>query len=480
MGLRVTQGIEKGIRATDRRPGLRDGARPGEYGSDRFAPTFDVIINGSGITEDVRAHIVSIEYEDNEELFDEIKITLQGYFKDPIKQRDVPIPEWAQSDPTFNEGNVIWILMGYGPYVRLIGGGEIVKREFTYGQQPQVVITAYEPLHRMAQVMAEDAVVYKGMRSSDIVKKVGIKKEYSGAIGSLFNVSEIPRLPIFTPRSEVQKRGESDYAFLKRMADIRGWHLFTRFDSAKKKFNLYYGPDVDKQDTIFRYDFNPSGNLLPEDTLLEFVPEINTIDQHTDVEITAIDEARKKTNQQSRKYVPYADGKKPIDRTLAGGNTEFKQQELKNPFSYRFKLFGFSKKIIATRPFKNESEVKKFIIAWARENIKSFIMGNGKIAGNEFLQSRQNIYFMGLGETFSGSESKPAKWYLTKVRHKMSIGSDIVYETSFDCRKVIDWLPEGDLTANPPAQAREKETKSKFNRVQIIQKDTEIAKGNNS
>lgn len=474
--IRIAQDITRGIRPTSRRAGLLDPASAGGAGGDRYAPTYDIIVNGNSIDDSVRQHVVSIEYEDNEELFDQIKITLSGFFNDPVKQRTIPICEWVQSDPLFSEGNLLWILTGYGSFINLLGGGEIVKREFIYAAEPQVVITAYEPLHRMAGVFAEDAISYKSMRSSDIVKKIASKPDYSGKIGALFNTEYIDRLPVFSNKAEVQKRGESDYAFLKRMADVRGWHLYTRFDLKKKKFNLYYGPDVDNQETVFRYEYNPPTELYPEDTILSFTPTITAIDQNTEVEITAIDEKRKKKVESAGKYVSYADGKKPVNRTFSGNNTSFKQGELKNPVRYRFQIFGVSKKIIATRPFKNEAEVKKFVINWARNTIKNFITGTLNVAGNEYLQSRQNIYLMGLGDTFSGSEGHPARWYITKANHKISVGSDLVYSCDLECRKVIDWIP-GDLLANPPAvQKAKKESASKFKRVKIIER-TKIEAG---
>lgn len=470
MPIRVAQDIEKGIKPTQRWAGFLESVTPGGKGGDRFQPSYDVIVNGNSLDDTVRQHITLIEYEDNEELFDQIKITLTGFFDDPVKQKTVPICEWVQSDPLFSEGNILWVLAGFGSFVNLLGGGEIVKREFTYGAEPSVVITAYEPLHRMANVFAEDAISYKGMRSSDIVKKIAQKKEYSGKIGALFNTEYIDRLPIFTPKAEVQKRGESDYKFIKRMADVRGWQLFTRFDTKKRKFNLYYGPDVDKQEVVFRYEYNPPRELYPEDTILNFVPTINVIDQSTEVEITAIDEKKKKKREQGRKYVPYADGRAPVNRTFSGSNTSFKQGELQNPVSYRFQIFGVSKRIIATRPFKDEGEVKKFVINWARETIKNFITGELTISGNEFLQTRQNIYLFGLGETFSGTESHPAKWYIVKAQHKIQLSGDVVFGTNLELRKVIDWLPEGDLAASPPALKTQQEKASKYKRINIIEK----------
>lgn len=478
MPLRIAQDITKGIRPTSRRAGLLDPVTPGELGGDRYAPAYDLIINGNSVDDTVRQHITSIEYEDNEELFDQIKITLTGFFDDPVKQRTIPICEWVQSDPLFSEGNLLWILSGYGSFVNLLGGGEIVKREFNYGPEPSVTVIAYEPLHRMANQFAEDAIVYKGMRSSDIVKKIAQKDAYSGKIGALFNTEFIERLPIFTPKAEVQKRGESDWKFLKRMADVRGWQLFTRFDLEKRKFNLYYGPDVDKQEVLFRYEYNPPRELFPEDTILQFTPTITTIDQSTDVEITTIDEKRKKKVEQTRKYVPYAkDGANPVNRTFSGNNTSFKQGELQNPTRYRFQIFGVSKLIIAKRPFKDEGEVKKFVINWARETIKNFITGTLTVAGNEYLQGRQSIYLFGLGETFSGTESAPAKWYITKATHRIQISGDVVYGCDLEVRKVIDWLPEGPLAASPAVLKTAKEKESKFKRVQIIEKTKAEAGG---
>ena len=468
MAIKIAQTITRGIKPLDRRSGLRDSVLSGLFGSDRFSPNYILVVNGETMPDEVTQHIVDIEYEDNEELFDQIKITLKGWKQDGVFGRDIPVPEWIQKETIFSEGNLVWVFMGYGGQERLIGGGEIVRREFNYGAEPSCDVICYEPLHRMAGEFAEKAIVYKGMRSSDIVKKIARKGVYSGAIGALFDVSNIDRLPIVTPRAEVQKRGESDYAFLKRMADVRGWHLFTRFDERKRKFALFYGPDVDKQEELFRYEYNPREDLLPEDTLLSFKPEINIIDQNSEVEISSFNEKKKKNVQSKQKYTGLADGKLTLNRKFTSGNTDFKNTQLQNPTEYRVRAFGISKKVVTNRPFKDDAEAKKFIINWARETIKNFITGNGRISGNEVFQSRQAHIFMGLGETFSGTESKPAKWYLTKVVHKISVGSSTVYSTEFDCRKVIDWIPNDDIQLNVPALQSAKEAASKQGRLTSI------------
>jgi phage protein D len=466
--LPVTQDSTKGIRPSERRPGLLDPELPGELGADRFAPNYILVINKETMPEEVTQYITSIEYEDNEELFDQLKITLSGHYEDEVRQETIPIPQWVQSSTLFSEGNIVWIYMGYGSDVKLIGGAEIIKREFSYSDTPSATIICYEPIHRMANTFAEKQITYKGMRSSDIVKKIGRKSAYSGAIGALFDVSNIARLPIFTPRAEVQKQGESDWAFLKRMADVRGWQLYTRFDDTVKKFQLFYGPDVDKQEALFRYEYN--ADIVPEDSILSFTPEINTIDQNTEIEVVSLDEQRKKEVKSNQKYDSLVDGRLVNSRKFSGNNTDFQQSELKNPAAYRINAFGVSKRIIANRPFKDENEVKKFAIQWARNTIKNFITGDGSLVGNESLQSRQSLYLMGLGETFSGTETKPAKWYITKITHKISSGSGLTYQNSYNARKVIDWLPGDDIVANIPAYVAEKEKASKLGRFEFLTK----------
>lgn len=437
---RIASKPQQGILPSTRKPSLRDPVFHGSPGADRYAPNFFLVFNGKTLDEETQALVTFVEYEDNEDLFDQLKITLSGFRRDR-NGKEVPIPEIVQSEAIFSEGNIVWLFGGYFGTESLIGGGEIVKREFNYGLNPSCTITAYEPLHRMASTIPSKAVVYIGMRSSDIVKKLGKKKEYSGAIGGLFNVDLIERLPILTPWAEVQRVGESDYKFLRRLADVRSWQLFTRFDNKRQKFNLYYGPDWDDQRPVFSYEYNPHSQAFPEDTIIKFKPEMTTIDQHTEVEVLAFDDRRKHKVSSKKETFTLRDGTLVSDRVFRGANVDFKQAELKNPARYRLKAFGISKLIIANRPFKNEEEAKHFANQWAREEIKNFITGSGSLIGNEQLQSRQVIVFKGLGQTFSGSESSPAKWYIRKVKHRFSSRGDFAYMSQFDVRKVIDFDP---------------------------------------
>lgn len=450
--------VTEGVLPTKRRPGLRDAPLEGVPGyNDRFAPTYTLTVNGVVLPEVLTKRIVSIEYEDNEELFDRLTIRLQGFipvsdsenFIDsfvPGANRDIPIPEYVVDEPWFSEGNIIWVHMGYGGSVKLIGAAQVVKREFSYTENPSCTIICYEPLHLMASEEPEEAIVYTGLLSSNIVKKIAQKSVYTATkIGALFDVSQIKLLPAFTPRAEVQKKGESDWTFLKRLADIRGWELFTRFKTkgSSGRFVIFYGPDVDKQQVVFRYEYR-NKLAYPEDNIISFVPEINLIDQSSEVEIIAFDDQRKQ-KLSSKESISTSE----VNRKLGEGSGSFDKKELKNPQSYRVQAFGQSTSFTTNRPFKDENEVKKYIINLARQKIKHFITGRAVVPGNEDLQSRQNIILAGLGIAFSGTASKPANWYISKCTHRMSGGSGgLVYTTDLEVRKAVDFLPNDDLTTD--------------------------------
>lgn len=454
------------VRPSLRRPGLRD-EKPGvQPSSERYAPGFTLYVNGVPVgafgdptspLNPIRDRISSIDFEESEDIQSEMRIRLEGFI---IEQgREIPMPIWVESTTLLAEGNIVWLYGGYGGVQSHIGGAEIVKRKFGYGEKPFVEITARDPLHRMANEFAESAITYRGLRSSDIVKKIGRKAAYSGVFGGIFNVDNIDKLPIFTPRAEVQKQGETDYHFIRRMAEVRGWSFFSRFNPGTKKFDLFYGPDTDKQQQVFVYEYNAQQVLL-EDRLVDFDPEIDVIDQHTQIDVVSFDEKRKKKISHAIKYVPYADGPTMKSPKFSGGNSESGKASLQNVAGYRFLAFGVSKKVITNRPFKDEKEAKKFLIQWARQNIKNAITAKGRVVGNEALQVRQTHIFKGIGQLLGGTDSKPAKWYWTKVKHKFtSGGSGLAYNVEFDGRKVIDWLPDDDITLNLPALQQSKVTK---------------------
>lgn len=450
--------VQSGIAPTKRRSGLRD-SPIGKGFNERFAPNFTLTVNGIVLPESITRRITSITYEDNEDLFDQMVIKVEGFIKisdtenafdasTPGTTREIPIPTYLVDEPWFSEGNIIWLRAGYGGELRLIGGGQVVKRTFNYSATPSCTITCYEPLHLMASEQAKQSITYEGMLSSTIVKRVAQKSVYTATkIGALFDITQIKKLPAFSPKAEIQRKGESDWAFLKRLADIRGWHLFSRFEvrSGSGRFVLRYGPDVDSQKVVFRYEFN-NKIAYPEDCILSFSPQINLIDQNAEVEIIAFDDTKKKEVRSKQNFQELVTFKEAQNRKLSAGKTDLKASELKNPQSYRVNAFGKSLKLVTKKPFKDEKEIKKYIINLAREQMKTFITGRCVVPGNEALQSRQTIIFAGLGETLSGTETKPAKWYISKCTHKLGgAAGSLVYSNDLEVRKTVTFLPTNDL-----------------------------------
>jgi len=433
---------------------------------DFFTSSEDTIFGSAGqneILESIRQKITTVEYEDNEILYDQLKITFRGSLLDSTGVQ-VPVPEFIMREDLFEEGTIISLKGGYGTSFNSIGAAEVIKREFNYSDDPSCTVIAYEPLHRMAQESEENLRIYTGLRAAQIVQNIGRRAAYNGPFGALFTVHKInPLLPIFTRRAERQKAGESDYQFVDRMARVRGWDFFTRFDDKTNKFDLQFGPNLDDKDAKYRYEYGSLGEYRPlvfqEDRLLNFTPMINVIDQNTSINIVSMNPKEKKKIESGNVF---------NEKTGAFDNAEDLAEKKRDPSKYRADLFGESKVIVANKPFKNEAEVKKFVVRWAREKIKNFITGSGRVMGNEFLQTRTNQEFGGLGISFSGTFTNPATWYLTKVKHIFSSSSGLTYETSFDARRAIDWIPGDIFGSELIVNLHEAEKKKKTTQFNII------------
>lgn len=447
-----TDNLKKGFKPSARIVGFTDSYL--NSSGLRYAPEHLLVINGVDIVDHVdfaiEENIEEIVYEDHEQLFDQLTIKLVGRVSDPVSQRSIPIPEFVADSTLFSEGNIIWLYGGYGGELQLIGGAEIVKREFIYGNNPSCTIIAYEPTYRMANVAPDHEDKRRWARrgsTTSMVKEIAKKPEYkSSVIGPLFDSSKIEDLPPVTKEVEVQKVGQSDFEFIRDLAAARGYNFYSRFDSATKRFTLYYGPDEDKKDIIYRYEYN-NQNLLPEDQVIDFVPTINAIDQHSELHVIGLQDYKKETATSKQAYPTAADAKRQPNTLLLPKKESTPAKPIVNTAVYMLNIFGVSKKIIADRPFEDKQELKQFAVKWAREHIKQYITGTGKVWGNETLQSRMVISIMGLGKRLSGIDANPVRWYLTKVVHRFHKTEG--YKCDFDCRQVIDWIPEDDIKASP-------------------------------
>lgn len=412
---------------------------------DFHAPTFELIVRaGRGaqpftITEDVKRYISEVTYEDNSDQFDRLEIKLQNQI-DSDGERSVL--SFVDSK-LFSEGHYIEVLMGYGNSLFTVGAASLVKKtpDFPSDGVPTLIIEGFDLLHQAARRRPKGGVSYKGYRDSQIASIIGARNGFEISTKDPRSYENIKKTKGVHSRA-VQARGISDYEYLKKIADINGYDLFSKFDSLQKKFVLFFQPPaLAKQKEVFSFVYN-EGEAAYRNTLLSFSPTLDAHDQSSDFEIFLIKDKEvtgakmeffKRLDSDSQKQL------KELQETRFGAKAFSPKPINSDGVTVAFKAFGRSFRFPPNKRFKNEFQIRQAIEEFIKRQKEHFITGRGTVIGTEVLQSRQVHNLLGIGNELSG------KYYFTQVTHKM--GKDSPYITEFACRRVI----EDSIVQAPPA-----------------------------
>lgn len=380
---------------------------------DPFAPRFEIIINrNQRLSEDMKKFIKEVIVEDDEKLMDKISITL-----DTLDNLETGIVQDILDSKLFAPGNLLEVKMGYGNSLQTVGAGYITKPIPNFNETgPTLQIIAYDVFFKMSQRKHEKGRNFKGFRDSQAMTIV--------AADHGIDFSKVRRFPGITNR--FQKIGVNDFEFLREIAEERNWNFYNRFDSKTGKFVLFFEPPTDRQKEVLEFTYF-EGEKFPESTLLSFRPQISTVDQASNFKIVSWDGKKKK---KITTFFQAGELRGEDDIKLAGKNAEKKLPKNKNGKVIKVKAFGQTLDIIATKPFKNEKESKFFIEAWLKKRLDNFITGNGRMLGQEVIQSRQKHKLFGLGNMLSG------KYIFSSVKHVMRRGEP--YITEFSARKAVE------------------------------------------
>lgn len=404
---------------------------------DPFAPNYDLIIRGGkgaqpfGITDEVKRFISEITFEDNADQFDHMTITLENQLDSGGGDEVLSFMD----SKLFAEGHIVEVQMGYGNTLITVGAADIVKKtpDFPSDGPPTLAIEGYDLLHRAARKRPKGGVSYKGYRDSQIASIIGSRNGFDITTKDPSSFAGIRRTSGIFDR--VQKRGVSDYEFLKKISEINGFDLFSKFNPKISKFGLFFQPGVlSKQKEVFTFFYNEGGLPDYQNRLLSFTPTMDAADQSTDFEIFTV--VNKEVGGSKVKFIDrltIAEQKKvkaDSERRFTGGNTTQRQKGVNDGIEVAFKAYGRSFRFPPNKRFKNEFQARKAIEEFVKRQKENFITASGEIIGNEVLQSRQVHNFQGLGEQISG------KYYLTIVKQIMSKSNG--YATEFSCRKVIE------------------------------------------
>ena len=411
---------------------------------DIYAPNYELIVRGGKgaqpftITEEVKQYITEITYEDNADQFDKLQIKIENQV-DSRGERS--ILSFIDSK-LFSEGHIIEVQMGYGKSLFTVGAATIVKKtpSFPSDGSPSLLIEGYDLLHKTAQRRPRGGVSYKGFRDSQVASIIGARSGFEIASRdprSFENIRKTKGVNNF-----VQNAGISDYEFLKKVADLNGFDLFSKFDPIQKRFVLFFQPPaLAKQKEVFTFIYN-EGEAAYRNTLLSFEPTFDAYDQATDYEIFLVHD--RKVGGTKVEYIKRLDAEsqkrlKDMEERRFGAKPFSEKQPSSSGLEVAFKAFGRSFRFPPHKRFKNEFQIRNAIEQFIKRQRENFITARGTVIGTEVLQSRQVHLLSGLGKEVSG------KYYFTQVTHKMS--KDAPYVVEFACRRVIN----DEVVQAPPA-----------------------------
>jgi len=415
---------------------------------DPWAPNFELIIYGGkgaqpfAVADSVKQYIEAVTFEDNADQFDKLTIRFTSQIDD---YGGGQINSLIDSR-LFAEGHIVEVQMGYGNSLFTVGAADIVsiQPDFPEDGPPTLEIIGFDLLHRASRRKPKGGVSYKGFRDSQIASIIGSRNGFDIQTTDPRSFSGIRKVQGINDR--VQKRGVSDYIFLKKVSDINGFDLFSKFDPKRKKFGLFFQPpQTSNFKEVFTFAYN-QGDLPYHNTLLSFKPTLDAHDQATDFEVFVLkDKDTFATNIKPIDRLTLAEQKKlesELERRFTGGNLGTgggKKSANSDGIQVAFKAFGRSFTFPPHKRFKDEKSATRAIEEFVKRQKENFITGDGRLVGNEVLQSRQIHNLEGISEQFSG------KYYFTRVVHNMSRGEG--YFTEFSARKVIEDL----VVQSPPA-----------------------------
>lgn len=417
---------------------------------DPYAPNYELLVyDGQGaspfaLDEPIKAFIEEITFESNADQFDHMEVKFANQAENYGGGQILSLLD----DKLFSEGKFLEAQFGYGRSLMSVGACQIAKKHPDFPEKgfPSFTIEGYDLLSKLSRTFPKTGKGYVGMTYGKIVEEVAMRAGFVmdaidprglDAIGD----SRYKGEDIQDKKGQVktQPKGQNDYVFLKKIAEINGFDLFSKFDPQTRKFVLFFQPPgTINQKEIFTFVYN-SGETSFQNTLLSFQPTLDAHDQSNEYEIfvmkdkevggTSVDYVSRVTVEDQHKL------KEDQERRGSYG----KQKPLNRGHEYAFKAFGRSFRFPPNKRFKDENEARRCIEEFIKRQAENFITGTGKLIGLEALQARQIHNLTGLGEQFSG------KYYFTQVKHVMSRTNG--YSCEFACRKVIEDM----VVQAPPA-----------------------------
>ncbi|CAB1062424.1 hypothetical protein D1BOALGB6SA_7201 [Olavius sp. associated proteobacterium Delta 1] len=343
-----------------------------------YAPGFQILVEGKDLLAE-KMEVTSVQVDNILDGADHFSFTIDNGFD--LTNREF---NWLMSLLAF--GKKVKIHLGYTDIKKLelmhFGLITSVSVDFPSGGVPQITVSGFDFSHCMMQG--------RQSRSWDSKKDSQVARE----IASEHNLkSDVQDSQVIHPR--VEQTQESNYHFLKRLADRNGFELYV--------FN----------DTLFFKE--PSCNESAAVTLewgkglISFSPDVNLAKQIAAVEVRGWD----------------MKSKKEIVGKAKKGDELGRDSGRRSGADVMASIYKEDTVLRIRQPVYSQQEADRQAKAILRKRSEIFVKGSGQSVGIPEIRADTNIELLGLGKVFSKT------YYIEKATHTINASG---YKTAFNVK----------------------------------------------
>lgn len=344
---------------------------------DFYAPAFKILVDGKDLVGKENMEITTVQVDNTLEGADQFSFTVNNAFD--IRKRDF---RWLKD--IFSFGREVVIQMGYRSTleVMLVGIITSVKTSFPASGYPQFSVSGYDKSYPMMQGTKSKPVDKD--KESDFVSKIAA--QYGLTVRGIENTG--------LQLERIEQSQESDFQFLRRLAERNGYELFV------VKNELYFKkPDNDASAAV---------TLEWGKGLVSFQPEVNLAGQIKKVEVRGWDMANKK----------------PVLGTAGKGDEPGRDGGRKSGSEYLNAIPSEATHRERQAVFSKQ-EAEKRAKAILKKRSEALVKGRGESIGIPEIVPDSNIELLGLGGFFSKT------YYIEQSTHTVSASG---YRTTFSVK----------------------------------------------
>jgi len=366
-----------------------------------LAPNFQLYIEGAPI--DFPAHVQKLTFEQTIGLMDALQLDLTN--------ENLRLTDHRALQP----GNAIDLYAGYGTELEFMGRTIVAKHlpKFPQSGTPVMTIRAYDYSFKLmdeeSEIKASQTAHKKLGLATDEEGRSFVDMSHSSMVEEIAGKWGLEVEIDATTKKEtlVQKKGTSDFKFIKGLANLNDRDFWIDWDKDMKAWTLHWKRPSRNQSKVYTFTYRSDVG-----TLLNFEPQYGMRQDITELKVMYYD-----LNDKEWRSVDLVEkGGDVADPRLFQGSGDDVTEELDNAASIRIVAAGHSIDVVPDRILHTAEEATTFAEAWFRARKDGFLVGRGSVIGLESLKPRQVHKLDGLGNRFSGG------YYFTSVKHEFAGG----------------------------------------------------------